>query len=68
MESGKAWWLMDEFAATLDRDTAKIVAFNLQKFAMPQGKAVIAATTHSDLLEDLAPNVLVQKRFGKEIP
>jgi ABC-type lipoprotein export system ATPase subunit/GNAT superfamily N-acetyltransferase len=67
IESGKQWWLMDEFAATLDRDTAKIVAFNLQKFARQQGKAVIAATTHSDLLEDLAPNVLVQKRFGKEI-
>jgi len=67
IESGKQRWLMDEFAATLDRDTAKIVAFNLQKFARQQGKAVIAATTHSDLLEDLAPGVLVQKRFGKEI-
>jgi ABC-type ATPase with predicted acetyltransferase domain len=67
IESGRQWWLMDEFAATLDRDTAKIVAFNLQKFARQQGKAVIAATTHSDLLEDLAPNVLVHKRFGREI-
>jgi hypothetical protein len=67
IESGRQWWLMDEFAATLDRDTAKIVAFNLQKFARQQGKAVIAATTHSDLFEDLAPDVLVQKRFGKEI-
>jgi DNA-directed RNA polymerase subunit RPC12/RpoP len=67
IESGKDWWLMDEFAATLDRDTAKIVAFNPQKFARQQGKAVIAATTHGDLLEDLAPNVLIQKRFGKEI-
>jgi ABC-type lipoprotein export system ATPase subunit/GNAT superfamily N-acetyltransferase len=67
IESGRQWWLMDEFAATLDRDTAKIVAFNLQKFARQQSKAVIAATTHSDLFEDLAPDVLVQKRFGKEI-
>ncbi len=67
LESGKQWWLMDEFAATLDRDTAKIVAYNLQKFARQQGRAVIAATTHNDLQEDLAPNVLVQKRFGKEI-
>ena len=67
IESGRQWWLMDEFAATLDRDTAKIVAFNLQKIARRQGKAVIAATTHSDLLEDLAPDVLVEKRFGKEI-
>ena len=67
MESGKQWWLMDEFAATLDRDTAKIVAFNLQKLARQQGKAVIAATTHGDLFEDLAPSVHVHKRFGEEI-
>jgi ABC-type lipoprotein export system ATPase subunit/GNAT superfamily N-acetyltransferase len=67
MESGKQWWLMDEFAATLDRDTAKIVAFNLQKLARRMGKAVIAATTHGDLFEDLSPSVHVHKRFGEEI-
>jgi hypothetical protein len=58
---------MDEFAATLDRDTAKIVAYNLQKHARQQGKAVLAATTHTDLLEDLNPSVHIHKRFGKEI-
>jgi ABC-type ATPase with predicted acetyltransferase domain len=67
IESGKQWWLMDEFAACLDRDTAKIIAYNLQKIARQQGKAVIAATTHSDLAEDLKPSVLVRKRFGEEI-
>ena len=67
IESGKQWWLMDEFAACLDRDTAKIIAYNLQKLARQQGKAVIAATTHSDLSEDLKPSVLVRKRFGEEI-
>ncbi|MGE5556079.1 MAG: ATP-binding cassette domain-containing protein [Methanocella sp.] len=67
IESGKQWWLMDEFAACLDRDTAKIIAYNLQKLARLQGKAVIAATTHGDLLEDLRPSVLVRKRFGEEI-
>ena len=67
IESKKQWWLMDEFAACLDRDTAKIIAFNLQKIARQQGKAVIAATTHSDLLEDLNPSVHVHKRFGEEI-
>ena len=58
---------MDEFAACLDRDTAKIIAFNLQKIARQQDKAVIAATTHSDLQEDLKPSVLIHKRFGEEI-
>jgi ABC-type transport system involved in cytochrome c biogenesis ATPase subunit len=67
IESGKQWWLMDEFAACLDRDTAKIIAFNLQKIARQQGKAVIAATTHGDLFEDLNPSAHVHKRFGQEI-
>ncbi len=67
IESGKQWWLMDEFAATLDRDTAKIISYNLQKITRQQGKAVIIATTHSDLQEDLKPSVLVHKRYGEEI-
>jgi ABC-type lipoprotein export system ATPase subunit len=67
VESQAQFWIMDEFAATLDRDTAKIVAFNLQKIARQMGKAVIAATTHTDLFEDLNPSVHVHKRFGKEI-
>ena len=67
IESGKQWGIMDEFAACLDRETAKIIAFNLQKIARKQGKAVIVATTHNDLFDDLKPNVYVHKRFGKEI-
>jgi ABC-type ATPase with predicted acetyltransferase domain len=67
IESQAQFWVMDEFAATLDRDTAKIVAFNLQKLARQQGKAVLAATTHTDLFEDLNPSVHIHKRFGKEI-
>jgi ABC-type transport system involved in cytochrome c biogenesis ATPase subunit/GNAT superfamily N-acetyltransferase len=67
IESDKQWWILDEFAATLDRDTAKIVAYNLQKLARQHGKAVLAATTHLDLFEDLHPSVHVHKRFGKEI-
>jgi GNAT superfamily N-acetyltransferase len=51
----------------LDRDMARIVAFNLQKIARQMGKAVIVATTHTDLFEDLKPSVHVHKRFGKEI-
>lgn len=45
MESKAQFWIMDEFAATLDRDTAKIVAFNVQKLTRQEGKAVLAATT-----------------------
>jgi ABC-type transport system involved in cytochrome c biogenesis ATPase subunit/GNAT superfamily N-acetyltransferase len=67
MESKAQFWILDEFAATLDRDTAKIVSFNLQKLARQEGRCVIAATTHSDLAKDLNPDVHVHKRFGKEI-
>jgi ABC-type ATPase with predicted acetyltransferase domain len=31
IESKAQFWILDEFASTLDRDTAKIVAYNLQK-------------------------------------
>ncbi len=67
IESKKDWWLADEFCATLDRDTAKILAYNVQKVARALGKTVIVATTHADLLEDLQPDVHVHKRFGSEI-
>jgi ABC-type lipoprotein export system ATPase subunit/GNAT superfamily N-acetyltransferase len=67
IESGCPWWLCDEFCSTLDRDTAKIVAFNVQKLARALNKTVVVATTHGDLLADLGPDVHVHKRFGKEI-
>ena len=67
IESGAQWWIMDEFCATLDRETAKIVAYNVQKLARKLGKAVIAATTHTDLFDDLCPSVHIHKRFGREV-
>jgi len=67
IESKAQFWLLDEFASTLDRDTARIVAFNLQKCARQQGKAVLAATTHVDLFQDINPSVQIHKRYGKEI-
>jgi len=67
IESGKQYWVADEFCATLDRDTAKIVAFNVQKLARQLGKAVLVATTHTDLFRDLKPSVYIHKRFGREI-
>ena len=43
------------------------MAFNVQKQARRTGKAVIAATTHTDLLEDLAPSVHVHKGWGERL-
>jgi ABC-type ATPase with predicted acetyltransferase domain len=67
IESGKQYWVMDEFCATLDRDTAKIVAFNTQKLARQQGKALLAATTHIDLFRDLKPSVHIHKGLGEAV-
>ena len=67
IESQAQFWILDEFASTLDRDTAKIVAYNLQKTARRMGRTVIAATTHTDLFEDLNPSVHIHKKLGREI-
>jgi ABC-type ATPase with predicted acetyltransferase domain len=67
IESNKQYWTADEFCATLDRDTAKIVAYNVQKLARQLGKAVLVATTHTDLFKDLVPSVHIHKQFGKQI-
>lgn len=67
MQSGKPFWILDEFTSSLDRDTAKIVAYNLQKQARKAGVTVIAATTHLDLKKDFAPNIHIHKRYGKQV-
>jgi ABC-type ATPase with predicted acetyltransferase domain len=60
-------WVADEFGAVLDRVTAKVCAFNAQKIARKLGKTLILATTHTDLIEELGPNLVVRKRFQDRI-
>jgi len=67
IDSGKRFWLADEFCSTLDRTTAKIVAFNIQKLARRSGATLIVATTHTDLEHDLNPSILIRKGWGEEI-
>jgi ABC-type lipoprotein export system ATPase subunit len=63
----KKVWFFDEFLATLDRETAKIIAFNLQKNVRKLNKTLIIATTHIDLKEDLQPNIYIYKKFNDDI-
>ena len=44
--------LADEFGAVVERDTEKIVAYNVQKQRRGENKIFICATTHTDLIED----------------
>lgn len=64
---GADTWVADEFGAVLDRITAKIVAYSLQRQARKSGVTLIVATTHTDLEMELGPNILVQKRFRERI-
>jgi len=67
IDTGKRFWLADEFCSTLDRTTAKVVAFNIQKLARRSGATLVVATTHTDLEEDLNPSILIRKGWGEEI-
>ena len=62
--SGRKTLVFDEFCATLDRVTARIVAYLSQKFCRQNGLTLIAATTHEDLIEDLNPDLVIRKWLG----
>ena len=67
IESSATVWVADEFGAVLDRATAKVVAFNMQKLARAHGKTLIVATTHTDLEEELGPDLVITKRFHDRV-
>ena len=60
-------WVADEFGAVLDRVTAKIVAFSLQKHSRKEGKTLIVATTHEDLIDEMGPDLIIRKRFREKV-
>lgn len=60
-------WVADEWSAVLDRVTAKTLSFNAQKLARGKKRILIVATTHDDLIEELAPSITVIKRFNDRI-
>ena len=55
--------IADEFCATLDRVTAKVIARNVRKWVNHTNACFIAATT----LEYLAPDVLIEKHLGERM-
>jgi predicted ABC-type transport system involved in lysophospholipase L1 biosynthesis ATPase subunit/GNAT superfamily N-acetyltransferase len=67
IDEGKAFWLADEFCSALDRTTARVVAFNIQKLARRSGATLVVATTHADFKEDLGPSITIRKGWGEEI-
>lgn len=61
------WIVADEFSSSLDRTLAKVVAFNLRRLAEGSGIGFLLATTHEDILEDLAPSLHVRCRLDGRI-
>ena len=61
------WIVADEFSATLDRTLAKVIAFNLRRLADRWGVGFLLATTHEDILTDLAPTLHVACRLDGRI-
>jgi ABC-type ATPase with predicted acetyltransferase domain len=59
--------IADEFAATLDRLTARTLARSIRRWISRTHHVFIAATTHDDLLEPLQPDVLVYKGLGDQV-
>ncbi len=67
LENHSTVWVADEFGAVLDRETAKLVAFNLQKQSRKHNAIVIVATTHRDLKQELGPSIYVEKNYREKI-
>jgi len=63
--SGAKFIFADEFCSELDRITATVISYNIQRYAKRTGVTFILASSHEDILLDLAPDVLgVQELSG----
>lgn len=67
IETGAQVWMADEFLALLDRITAKVIAFNIQKIARKVGATLVVATTHRDMVNDLHPDLFIEKRYQDKV-
>lgn len=63
LASRKKFIFADEFCSKLDRITAAVISYNIQRHAKRMGVTFILAGSHEDMLVDLAPDVLVTKEL-----
>jgi hypothetical protein len=64
LAAGKPFVFADEFCSELDRITAATVAFNVHRLAKRTQTTLVLASSHDDILLDLAPDVLIVKDFA----
>jgi len=67
IESNANVWVADEFMAVLDRTAAKVIAYSVQKTARKVGATVVVATTHTDMVPDLQPDLYIEKRYREKL-
>ncbi len=64
LAAGKKFIFADEFCTGLDRVTAAVISYNIRRFADRNKVTFFLASSHDDLLSDLAPDVLVVKELS----
>ena len=62
--SGAKFIFADEFCSELDRITAAVISYNIQRYAKRTGVTFILASSHEDILLDLSPDVLVVQELS----
>lgn len=67
LDEGADVIVADEFGAVLDRTTAKTVAYSIRKLCEANGVTFMVATTHKDLMWDLRPTLIIDKRYADQI-
>lgn len=65
IESNQKVWCIDEFCSFLDRTTASIVSYNIQKIARKLDRKVIVATAHNDLQQFLQADYVFDFCMGE---
>jgi ABC-type ATPase with predicted acetyltransferase domain len=65
LAAGRKFVFADEFCSGLDSVSALVLAYSLHKFARQSGTTFILASSRSDIILDLAPDVLVEtEQYG----
>ena len=54
--------IADEWCATLDEVTAKVISYNVRRLADSRGVGFLLAGTREDLIDDLKPDLIVRCR------
>lgn len=57
----------DEFSSELDRITACSISYKLRKFAKQNSIVFILASSHQDMLMDLAPDILITRESSGQM-